>query len=93
MARAPQVTRTFKTTKATVKAVDVENDKFVTLSFTLPRTYKDDEAVKKAISKVHQNDNIKIVKVMSTEIEENLYAMSEETFLANAHIVVKQSDE
>ena len=92
MARVPQVTRTFKTTKATVKAVDLEGDKMISMEFVLPRTYKDDNAVLKAIAKIHHNDNIKIVKVMDTQVEENLYAMSEETFLANATIV-KKSDE
>lgn len=89
MARVPKVTRTFKTTKATVKAVDIEADKMITMEFILPRTYKDDNAILKAIGKIHSNDNVKIVKVMSTEVDENLYAMSEDDFLANATIVNK----
>lgn len=89
MARAPQVTRTIKTTRALVKAVDIENDKMVNLEFVLPRTYKDDNAVLKAIAKVHNNDNIKIVRVMSKEVEEALYGMTEAEFIASARIINK----
>lgn len=89
MARVPQVTRTIKTTRALVKAVDVENDKMVNLEFVLPRTYKDDNAVLKAIAKVHSNDNLKIVKVMSKEVEEALYGMTEAEFISAAHIINK----
>ena len=89
MARVPQVTRTIKTTRALVKAVDVENDKMVNLEFVLPRTYKDDNAVLKAVAKVHDNDNLKIVKVMSKEVEEALYGMTEAEFISTAHIINK----
>lgn len=89
MARVPQVTRTIKTTKALVKGVDLDNDSMVNLEFTLPRTYKDDEAILKAIKKLHKNEKITIVKVMKTEVEENLYGMSEEEFISSAHIIQK----
>lgn len=89
MARVPQVTRTIKTTKVMVKAVDIENDKMVNMEFVLPRTYKDDNAILKAVSKVHKNENIKIVKVMSKEVEEALYGMTEEEFIKVAHIISK----
>lgn len=89
MARAPQVTRTIKSTKALVKGVDLNTDTMVNLEFNLPRTYATDEAIKKAIAKVHHNPDIQIVKVMRTEVQENLYAMSEADFIAAAHIVQK----
>lgn len=89
MARVPQVTRTIKTTKVIVKAVDIENDKMVNMEFVLPRTYKDDNAILKAVAKVHKNDNMKIVKVISKEVEEALYGMTEAEFISIAHIITK----
>lgn len=89
MARVPQVTRTIKTTKVLVKAVDIENDKMVDMEFILPRTYKDDNAILKAVSKVHKNENMKIVKVMHKDVEEALYGMTEEEFIKSAHIISK----
>ena len=89
MARVPQVTRTIKTTKVLVKAVDIENDKMVDMEFILPRTYKDDNAILKAVSKVHKNENMKIVKVMRKDVEEALYGMTEEEFIKSAHIINK----
>lgn len=81
------VTRTIKSTVATIKAVDVDKEEMLTLQFTLPQTYKDDEAVLKKAKQLCNNSNIKLVKVMNTEVTEHQYGMSEDQFIATAEIM------
>ena len=57
MARAPQVTRTFQTTNATVLCMDIENREPCNRYVVLPRTYKDDNAILKAVKKAIETDN------------------------------------
>ncbi len=87
MARIPSVTRTLKTTFALVKAVDIDNEKMVDLEFKLSRTYKDEQALLKAVNKLHNNPNVKLVKVMDSRVETHKYACTEDEYLSVAHII------
>lgn len=87
MPRIPSVTRTMKSTKVLVKAVDIEHEKMLDMEFNLPRTYKNETALMKAIQKVHQNPSVKIVKIMDTTVETHKYEASEDEYLSIAHIV------
>ena len=87
MARKRMVTRTIKSTVATIKAVDVDKEEMLTLQFTLPQTYKDDEAVLKKAKQLCNNSNIKLVKVMNTEVAEHQYGISEDQFIATGEIM------
>lgn len=87
MARVPQVTRTIQTTKATIMCLDIEKGESVNKEITLPRVYKDDEAILKVAKKVIDNDNIKAVHVVSAEVNETLYGMTEEQFVKHAAIL------
>lgn len=84
MARAPMVTRTFKTTNATLMCVDVETAEVVNKDVVLARTFEDDNAILKAAKKLYETDDTKIVKVVHTSVSETLYGMSEAEFIANA---------
>ena len=88
MARTPMITRTVKATKATVMCVDISTGNTFTQEVTLPRTYKDDnEILKKAKAIIDTQENTKAVHIISTEINEALYGMTEDKFIENAEIL------
>ena len=88
------ITRTMKTTHATVMVVDTETAEVSNLTFDLPGTFKDDAATFKAIAKIaNVPETTKIVAVVDREVTERLYTISEEDFLKYAHPVVKASVE
>lgn len=84
MARAPMVTRTIKTTHATLMCVDTETAEVFNKDVILPRTFEDENAILKAAKKVHETGTCKVVAVVATEVNETLYGMSEADFIANA---------
>ena len=81
MARVPQVTRTIQTTKVSVLCMDIENETPIKKDVVLPRTYKDDSHVLKSVKKMLDGDKLIAVRVLSTEVEEKLYGMSEQKFV------------
>lgn len=87
MARKRMVTRTIKSTTATIKAVDTEKEEILTLSFILPQTYKDNDAVLKKAGQMNANPNLKLMKVIDTVVCEHQYGMPEEQFIATAQIM------
>ena len=92
MARAPQVTRTIQTTHACVLCMDIENREPCNRDVILPRTYKDDNAILKAVKKVIETDNLKAVQVVSSNVQETLYGMSEQDFIAHASVLPPRKD-
>lgn len=92
MARAPQVTRTIQTTHCTVLCMDIENREPCNRDVILPRTYKDDNAMLKAVKKVIENDTLKAVQVVASEVKETLYGMSEQDFIAHAKVLPPRKD-
>lgn len=87
MARTPMVTRTIMTTKATVLCMDLSAVAPIEKVLTLPRTYKDEKALMKAVEKAITDENIKPVKIKSTDTIETLYGMSEQDFINSAVIL------
>lgn len=87
MARAPMVTRTITTTKATVLCVNIKLEQPVTKEVVLPRTYKDDAKLLKAVENLVNTDELKAVHIVGTEIVETLYGMSEQKFIETAEIL------
>lgn len=87
MARQPQVTRTIVTTNATVLCLDLVNKEPFEKVVKLPRTYKDEKHMMKKIEEIVNSPEVKAVHVISTEIEETLYGMSEQKFIETAEIL------
>lgn len=81
MARKPMVTRTIQTTKAKVLCLNVETAQSFVQEVVLPRTYKDDKAVLKMVEEIVNNDTVKAAHVISTEVNETLYGMTEQKFI------------
>lgn len=84
MARTPMVTRTMTTTKATVMCLDIVKGEPSNVEVTLPRTYKDEKAMMKAVKKLIGDENVKPVHIVSNETVEVLYGMTENDFIKYA---------
>lgn len=81
MARVPMVTRTITTTKANVLCLDIVAGEPFNEVVVLPRTYKDDKALMKQVSKVIDNEQRKAVHIVDKEEVETLYGMTEQEFI------------
>ena len=84
MARKPMVTRTITTTQVNVLCLDIVAGEPFNQQVTLPRTYKEDKKLMKAIEEVVNTENVKAVHVVAKEEVESLYGMSEQDFINNA---------
>ena len=87
MARIPMVTRTITTTKANVLCLDIVAGEPFNEVVVLPRTYKDDKALMKQVSKLIDNDSRKAVHVVDKEEVETLYGMTEQDFITLAKVL------
>lgn len=87
MARTPMVTRTIKTTKVTVLCMGIEAGEPCTEVVVLPRTYKDEKALMKAVSAKVDTKEIKAVHIVATEVSENIYGMTEDKFISCSEII------
>ena len=81
MARVPQVTRTIQTTKVDVLCLNIKEGNPFNQTVTLPRTYKDEKSMLKAVEKLVNSDEVKAVHIVSHEVEETLYGMTEQKFI------------
>lgn len=87
MARVPMVTRTIVATKAIVMCLDVEAGEPLNKEVTVPRTYKDDEALMKKVKPLLETETVKAVHVVSKEEIETLYGMTEQEFIEHAEVL------
>ena len=87
MARVPMVTRTIVTTKANVLCLNIKTGEPLHKEVTLPRTYKDDKALMKQVSKVIDNEEHKAVHIVDKEEVETLYGMTEQEFIQLAKVL------
>ena len=87
MARVPQVTRTIPTTDVKFLAVNTELRETYEQVITLPRTYKDEDKMMKALEKVLAGEPIKAVSIISYEVRETLYGMTEAEFIKHAQVL------
>ena len=63
--RKPMITRTITTTEATLLMADTVEAEMHNVAVTLPRTYKDNEAILKAARPLVETDTDKAVSVVS----------------------------
>ena len=86
MARKAKITRTIATTKATVLTVDCVSAEITNSTIDIPGKVDEKSALKYA-KKNLENDDLKVVKIVSIKTDAKLYAMDEETFIANAECI------
>lgn len=92
MARIPMVTRTITTTKAIVMCLNVVQAEPYTQVVTLPRTYKDDNALLKVVKPIIETDEVKAVHIVAKEEIETLYGMPENDFIKHATVLPKRGE-
>lgn len=85
--RKPMITRTITTTQATLLMADTVAAEMHNVTVTLPRTYKDNEAILKAARPLVETENDKAVSVVSVSTKETLYGMTEADFIQAAAIL------
>lgn len=91
MARVPMVTRTITTTKANVMCVDVEAGEPFNKEVTVHRTYKDNDALLKAVKPIIETETIKAVHIVSKSEIETLYGMAEQDFIEHASVLPERT--
>ena len=87
MARKPMVTRTIITTKVNAMCVNLESAEVFNKEVTLPRTYKDEKKLLKAVENVVNNDTEKAVQIVDSSEVETLYGMTEQDFIDSATVL------
>ena len=92
MSKETKITRTIVTTTFTVFGVNPKTEQTEIKKITLPRTYKEGVDAMKAVSKALNNEDFTVVSVKKAIVNEQLYAMDESFFIANATPVEKKSN-
>ena len=87
MGRIAMVTRTINFTQVTALTVDVVAQATATQVYTLSGTFADNEKLIKALKKEYESDTIKVVSVISSEVQEQLYGMTEQEFMSLAKVL------
>lgn len=82
--RKPMVTRTIKSTVATVLCIDVKKAEPFNYTLELARTYKDEKHLMRTIREKVDTDDIKAVHLVSVDVKEALYGMYEDDFIEHA---------
>ena len=85
MARKPMVTRTIQSTKVVVLCLDTEKCEPYNEVLEISRTYKDDKTLFKKVAESIDTDTHKAVKIVSSEVIDGVYGMTENDFLYYAH--------
>ena len=87
MARIPMVTRTIQTTTANVLCLNIKEGEPFNKEVVLPRTYKDEKSMMKVVEKLINTDEVKAVHIVHTDVNETLYGMTEQEFIAAARVL------
>lgn len=93
MARTPMITRTLTATECEVLCVDVEAGDTIIENVTVPRTFKNDEALMKALKPLVETEQIKPVHIQKKTVTETLYGMTESDFIAHASVLPPRATE
>lgn len=84
MARERMVTRTIEAKVVTVLCIDTETAEPENRKVEISGNFKDEKSILKAIKKLIETEDFKVVKVVTTETIKALYKMPETEFIANA---------
>lgn len=87
MARIPMVTRTIQTTTANVLCLNIKEGEPFNKEVVLPRTYKDEKSMMKVVEQLINTEDVKAVHIVHTDVNETLYGMTEQEFIAAARVL------
>ena len=91
MARERMVTRTVMVTVAEVMCLNVTNAEVQIIKYEMSGTYADTNALLKALKKVYETEEHKLVAVQEVDEKEVLYGMKEVDFIKLATILPPRS--
>ena len=81
MARARMVTRTVVGTQAEVQVVSISASEITNINVTVGGEYEDADKLMKAIKKQTETDDLKVLKIVTSEKIEKCYGMLESEFI------------
>lgn len=84
MARQYPFTRTLTTQKVTALVFDKESAEAFNKTVTLPAPINDEKKLERAVDKLISKDNFKFIEIVDIAVEEQLYGITAEDFLAHA---------
>lgn len=87
MARKRMVTRTILTTKVNALCMDTQTCEACNKDVVLPRTFKDNDKVLKAVKSEIDTPTFKVVDIVDVETVETLYGMDEQKFINESVIL------
>ena len=85
--RQAMVTRTMLTTKCNVLCIDVAKKEPFTKEVIVPKTFKDEAKLFKAVEKIVNDGLVKAVNIERCEVVTTLYGMDETFFIQNATVL------
>lgn len=89
MAKTKYLTRTMKSTRASILCMDIETAEPLNKTVVLAGTFKTEAQILKEAKKLIEDDRIKAVSVSAVQTESGVYRMPEATFLSLAEKVEK----
>lgn len=84
MGKVPMVTKTIKSTIATVLTVNIIDNQTMVLDVVVPRTYPTEEKLLKAVREKIETDEEKVVAIKEYHVTHNVYTMTEDVFILHA---------
>lgn len=87
MARVSMVTRTIVATNCTALCINVETAEPFNKVYTISKAPDDEKKLIKMLQKMEDDENVKVVHVVDTEVEEKLYGMPETDFIKYAEVL------
>lgn len=81
MSRVKNITRTLKITRVTALMLNVETAEPFNETFNLEGTFKNDEAILKALKKEYEDEVCKIVHIVDTEVITKKLSMPVQSFI------------
>lgn len=84
MVRQYPFTRTLTTQKVTALVFDKETAEPFNTTVTLAQPINDEKKLERTISKLVSTDTVKFIEIVDIEVEEQLYGITAEDFMAHA---------
>ena len=90
MARERMVTRTITSTLVTVMQVNTETAEVTNKNYNISSIFNDDAKLLRAVKKLYETEEEKIVAIVDKQEISDLYGMTENEFLTHAHIIPRK---
>ena len=85
--KAPQITRTFTTTRATILGLDTINAEPMNKDIDLAGHFESEDKIIKAAKKLIETEDFKVCKLVRCEEITELRGMSVQKFLENSEVI------